>query len=81
MGLIRKATSSILITTSAFEESQADKYLTGALIQRVKNDGLDIRVIVDRVTLYCLHQKKKVLDEISIYKLVKGGIRLQMLDA
>lgn len=76
--LIEKATTSIWIVTWALEECDR---LVNALIRRAQ-EGLDVRIIGDGVTLYLGHKKELLtntheLD--ALRKLAVGGVELRML--
>lgn len=76
--LVEQATNSIWIVTWAFEECDR---LANALIKRAQ-EGLDVRIIGDGVTLYLGHKKElltKTHELDALRKLAKGGVELRML--
>lgn len=81
--LIRRATSSILITTWSFDGSRSE-FLAEELITRAQ-EGMDVRLIVDAVNL-CFHEKKREVlpgdsDTKVLKRLVEGGVKVRMLAA
>lgn len=80
--LIYRAKSSVLILTWTFEQSAASIRIVDALIKKA-GEGLDVRVLVDNVTLYYLCEKKKLIggSEIEIYgRMIEGGVSVRTLE-
>ncbi|CAB9500156.1 Cardiolipin synthase 1 [Seminavis robusta] len=80
--LIERATSKIWVMTWLIEHSTVGEQVADALIKRSK-EGLDVKVMVDAITLYYLRQKlllRGINDMATLSRLVDAGVTVKMLD-
>jgi PLD-like domain len=81
--LIGEATQSIAILTWVFEDSTAGQRIADALIERA-NAGIDVKVIVDGVTVQYLKEEKQLLGTKKLGMLeylVKNGVQVGSLES
>lgn len=70
------------MVTWLIEHSATGEKLANALIKRAK-DGIEVKVMVDKVTLYYLHQKHMIRgmnDMQTLEELAKSGMEVRMID-
>lgn len=80
--LIQQATSKIFMVTWLIEHSPTGEKLAHALMKRAQ-EGIEVKVMVDKVTLYYLHQKHMIRgmnDMQTLEKLAQSGVQVRMLD-
>ena len=84
LDLIAKATSNIWMVTWLIEHSPSAERLADALIQRAY-EGIEVKVMVDAVTLCYLDQKNKIRgmnDMQTLERLARSpGVEVRMLDS
>ena len=82
--VLSEARSTILLTTWCFDESKAGNQIADILIEKARA-GINVKVIIDKVTLYCQYQESKLQNEelpqkmIILRRLLHGGVRVKML--